>query len=250
MSSGKTSDKKQHKCHVAACRSTFRTINERSLHIDKKHGRKILCHYENCGAYLRPSSLNYHLKAIHEKELAKITCRECGESVAKYNYSKHLANCAPDESQASEEELGEEAESEESEESLSSCESEDIRPQIIRCPHKDCRSYFKPSSLNRHLKSVHEQKKKQCVNCGVEISFRSLRRHIERCVNNGNKKFMCTYESCGAVFTTKQNRSAHVSDVHRSPVKCPYDECNIFLKPRNLTKHVKLIHTPKGKQKH
>lgn len=112
----------------------------------------------------------------------------------------------------------------------------------IKCPRDSCDAYMKPTGLYQHIKTVHEKTKKPCPNCGKQILYVHLTRHIECCTSNGEKKFPCTFKNCDAAFATRCNRSLHICRVHKSPTKCPFDDCQSTLRPGNLPRHVKEVH--------
>lgn len=60
--------------------------------------------------------------------------------------------------------------------------------------------------------------------------------------NTFEKRFPCTVEDCRAVFHTAANLTRHEKAVHSDPIKCPFTDCNSFLKPKNLKVHIRQVH--------
>lgn len=116
----------------------------------------------------------------------------------------------------------------------------------ILCPVESCEVLLRPSSIYNHIRETHEGKigKVACSNCGKQVSERYIAQHKQRCTSDGtNKAFKCGVDDCQASFTVKRDLRVHVSVVHVStPVKCPYEGCNEFVKPASLRQHVIGIH--------
>jgi uncharacterized Zn-finger protein len=119
--------------------------------------------------------------------------------------------------------------------------------------------------LNRHIKSVHEEKKSfkcnicatnfaavhegkkafKCNNCGAAFSQKGdMNRHIES-VHEGKKSFKCNV--CDTAFFEKNKLNAHIKSVHKGkkPFKCNICDYTCSRK-LSLKRHVETFH--KGKK--
>lgn len=191
--------------------------------------------------YLKTSSFNKQINEILEQTVGKEQCTVCGKKTLKRNMSAHMKRCNI---KGRKNYLC----------MIGSCQSaftvkQDLFSHInkihvsrMKCPRDNCNVYIKPTGLTQHIKTVHEMAKKTCPNCGKQIPYVHLTRHIECCTSDGKKKFPCTFRNCDSSFATKSNRSLHISRVHKSPTKCPYDDCDATLRPANLPRHVKEVH--------
>lgn len=117
-----------------------------------------------------------------------------------------------------------------------------VHASPVKCPHKHCSSQIKPSSLIQHLKAVHEKVKKTCQHCKKQMSYVSFGAHVKRCTSDGERKFSCTFEGCKTKFATANDRSTHVSHVHKPRVKCLHKNCTVMIKRANLIEHLKTVH--------
>lgn len=111
---------------------------------------------------------------------------------------------------------------------------------LMKCPHKNCDSYITRYNLPRHIRSLHDNVKKTCENCGKQVT--NLKIHFERCPSDGEREFHCLFGDCKAAFTTKMYLSNHAKRVHLLPTKCPREDCDAYIQPINLSLHMKRVH--------
>lgn len=233
--------KKSHECFSKECDEKFETQRLRIIHIKTKHGGRILCPYENCGSTLRSTYFQNHVNRFHKKRDRRVQCVHCNKQISRHNITCHTKLCTSDTERKFECEI----EGCESmfmiKNNLTNHMSAVHRPPI-KCPHRSCESFIKPANLVEHLKSVHENVRKTCGNCGKSISYRFFKKHLELCTASRERKFQCTYSDCRGAFTTKRGRSSHVSKVHKLPVKCFWENCKILVKSSNLPRHIRNVH--------
>lgn len=172
---------------------------------------KVKCPYEDCNTYIKPNSLSNHRRLVHDK--IKKACENCGKLISYLNLKSHFKRCTSD---------GE---------------------KRFLCEYDGCSAAFATVQYRTvHMKVVHEKIKKTCKNCGKEISYMNFKSHTEKCTSDGEKRFPCTFPGCTNAFLTKYDRSVHISAIHRSPIKCPYENCSSYIKPVGLSQHIKLVH--------
>lgn len=103
-----------------------------------------------------------------------------------------------------------------------------------RKPSKNSRKSSKTASAKTYI---------LCEKCGRKISDSCLANHSEKCL--GIKKqttHQCSFEDCKAILSSKRSKERHENSVHKSPVKCPRENCNVLLKPAGIPRHLKLRH--------
>lgn len=162
-----------YECFDKGCITKFSNPGQRIIHVNVVHGGQIQCPHENCGSWLKTSSISYHLTFGHRRVLKNSLCRICRNQVTEYNFLRHfLQKCNLD------------------------SDSAEIENQ---------------SSNNKEDKI---RVKKRCKNCKGKFCARNFALHLQRCMSNGEKKFICTHEGCNARFATSQNRYLHNKSVH------------------------------------
>lgn len=230
--------KKVYACYNRNCMAKLKSIGELFIHINELHGGKVSCPYENCQSILNSSTIRKHINKIHEKK----SCEHCGEVIVKSKKLIHSCtnnklrnfHCSTENCKASFA----------SKLQLLSHVNKVHRLQI-KCHYKDCNSWIKPASLIAHIEAVHEKLKQTCQLCGKKISYKNFNAHKERCTNiNDEKKFPCTFNDCQEIFTSKYNRSSHITRKHKNklPIKCPRENCGAMMLRQYLTRHVKETH--------
>lgn len=118
-----------------------------------------------------------------------------------------------------------------------------VHGALVKCPREGCDRFFKPANLDKHITSVHETEEKvQCTACEKWFSKVRIEKHFEICSGKTERTFQCTYEGCTASFTSQKGLSQHFKQRHGSLVKCPYEDCDRFVKEGYLSKHIKDIH--------
>lgn len=179
---------------------------KRSNYHEKK--RKFHCKIKDCNiGFVSSSGLQRHCK--FKQRNFKYPCENCGKKVV--NLIDHQIGC-----------LG-------------------IAEGTFHCSFQDCKSiFFTRTNLKRHTKFVHEKLRLTCRNCGKQ--FAQLKSHLDACESVGDKKYRCTIKNCQSSFITKSRLYFHVVSVHTDPVKCPHEDCNVYMKPRSLKRHIEFYH--------
>ena len=99
--------------------------------------------------------------------------------------------------------------------------------------------------LNRHIKSVDEEKKSfKCNICAAGFATKSKLNGHTRSVHEGKKPFQCNI--CDARFSKKTDMSRHIESVHeeKKPFKC--NACDkTFYKKLDMKKHIESVHEGK-----
>lgn len=195
------------------------------------------CSVQDCeSSFFSKSGLKSHQKYVHER--IRFTCGNCGKEVV--NMRQHLQLCTKtDERQFHC--------------TLKNCSSSFqtnlglkthlrlVHMDSVKCPHKDCSTYVKPYVMLQHLKHVHDRSESHtCNNCGKWYLY--LKQHLAYCASDGVKKFLCHVDNCKASFVIKKYLNHHIRGVHTTPIKCPIKNCDKFMKPKNLVRHLKYIH--------
>lgn len=101
----------------------------------------------------------------------------------------------------------------------------------VKCPYENCDINLKPFSLKGHVERFHSNEKR------VDLFHEKCDKSVEL-----EKVFSCLHENCGAIFATNRRLLQHMRYVHQPPKKCPYEWCNIFVKPMNLRQHIIGVH--------
>ena len=99
----------------------------------------------------------------------------------------------------------------------------------------------KESSLEKHVKVVHEQTRHACENCDATFSQRqSLKNHVIL-VHEGIVPFPCP--NCEIGFVTKKRLSRHIQTVHEKTDRKQCSLCDhTFSTSGNLNAHISSIH--------
>lgn len=130
--------------------------------------------------------------------------------------------------------------------------SEDVQNGVqVTC--RNCRRKICYSSLNEHIQTCIKNEDMNQFPCGYKdckatFSSKFLRKrhrrffHKKADYRSTENKFSCLNEKCGAIFATRQYLHDHIKNVHQPAVKCPYQNCNRFVKPAGLNKHFKNCH--------
>lgn len=230
------SESETYECHAVNCTMKFETMHEMVIHINQEHGEG---HLQKDSTTLLESSSKF----IGKKLVYKESCDYCGRLFTKQNKHVHMLRC----SHAAEKTFICK---------IKMCQSSfalqidldrhvnKVHRALVKCKFKNCDAFLKPSSLDAHMKSVHEKIKETCLSCGKQVTYKNLKEHINRCISNGEKKFPCPYEDCKASFTTTGNRSAHINRSHKNtaPRKCPREDCDAMILRRSLFRHIKEVH--------
>ena len=125
---------------------------------------------------------------------------------------------------------------------------EDLVKELIdgnlrRCPH--CQVPKHKKSLNRHIRSVHQNVKLKCDQCGIQLtSMDMLRIHVTKVHEKGNRDHVqCSF--CEKTFIDKQKASFHETTIHgemvENPFQCPACDKTFKTKP-NMQRHVRAKH--------
>lgn len=234
-------EKRSCKCFAKECDEKFKNPCQRIIHVNAKHEGRIVCPYENCKTTMELIVFQKHVYRVHHKGDKQVPCVHCNKQILWPNITAHMKRCTSD---------GEKK----FKCTFEGCESmfitkkgvsnhmNAVHKSPVKCPHKSCESYIKPANLVEHLKSVHENLRKTCENCGKSIIYLCLKRHLESCMSNGERKFQCTYIGCKGAFTTKRGRSSHISLIHKPPIECPWENCEFYLSPNKLKYLKKYAH--------
>lgn len=112
-----------------------------------------------------------------------------------------------------------------------------VHSSPVKCPFADCNRMLKAYYVATHVKKVHEKAEEHCVDsvpaAPLEVGIEGTKDEIT---------FVCPFDGCKAAFAKKNFLDRHKHRVHVSPVKCPYENCEKFLKPSYLSSHIKNIH--------
>lgn len=228
-------------CLAEDCEVISKSVRKRVIHIDEAHEGQVLCPDENCGIFLKSSSVYQHINVAHGTNLHKESCKHCGKSISKQSISDHRKRCKNRGKEVFHCRFGNCRSSFAVEKDLFK-HLNVVHRSLIKCTEENCKSMLKPHNLAQHIKSVHNKVKEICQNCKKQIMYHNLKAHQERCTADGEKKFSCTLEGCEAKFATSVNRSHHLRTVHKATVKCPRDNCHASFRPRNLNQHIKQVH--------
>lgn len=228
-----------YECVAKDCKVKPKSLRK---HIDEAHGGEVSCSYEDCVATLKSTSIYRHINEFHKKKGGKEPCLRCGKEMLKRNLPDHIKRCEKDGTKnfpctvencklvfAMKRDL------------LNHVDVVHESPSTL-CPIKDCNSLVRRRALVRHVKAMHINAKETCNHCKKEISYGNLTKHVERCLSDGKRKFSCTFPDCKSMFTTNINRLHHERQRHQSIIRCPRDNCRLFLHPRSLYKHMKQFH--------
>lgn len=230
---------KKYPCSIEDCESLFATKLQVRSHVTTVHKSLIKCPILECDKFIKPCSLKSHMKGIHDKPMQP--CSNCGLLIKNSYFSEHFEKCT---SGGIRKHVC----------SIENCESSfftksQLRMHVslthvstIKCPYKHCDSILKPVSLSAHMKSIHEKKKISCKNCGKSFSSGYFAKHFEKCSSDGVRKFFCSMKNCEASFVLEFHLQAHISQVHKSSIKCPYENCDASMKPYLLKRHMKTVH--------
>lgn len=253
---------KKYFCPVDDCLASFSSKPSLNSHKHEFHGPKVKCPYEDCPSYLKRYYLATHVKKVHDKQ--KIPCSNCQKLIMHYKFKKHKEICGQEKELCTH--CGRDVPSIRLQKHLQLCHMGKLRCEIggcnssfieekhlkehvtnvhalpIKCPYENCDTLLKPLNLKDHIKAIHEKVKGICDNCGKEVTLRQLKQHLQRCANDGTKNVCCEVEGCEATFIDQRTMAAHVFKVHQDPVKCPYDDCGVYMKPNSLSRHLKSVH--------
>ena len=105
------------------------------------------------------------------------------------------------------------------------------------CSH--CKKKFLGQNvMNKHVQSVHLEKKTNCPDCKRDFSINYLRTHIKEFHGCGAVKKPCS--QCGKKFGIS-NLVRHIRQVHNNEsITCP--DCGKAIAYSNLKKHMKAVH--------
>lgn len=161
-------------CTVENCNSSFKSKSGVTDHVRRVHSQPLKCPLEDCDAYVKPRGMSVHIRRVHNR--IKVACKRCGKHV--FNLRYHLDICTSDGVKRFFCQVN-------------NCKAMFISKHYlamhvrgthaapIKCPHKNCDAFLKPSSLIPHLKSIHEGVRKTCQYCGG--CFKALRKHKQKC---------------------------------------------------------------------
>lgn len=264
----KFNENKNYRCAVGGCKASYSKKKNLIQHEKDVHGPvSVKCPNENCDKYIKPIYLKKHIEVVHEGKKEhfcskdgctmafarkqaldrhekfghdnhKHKCDKCGLSVT--DLERHLKFCTSEKKFYC---TTENCESSFATQSNLNSHLRRVHKDRMRCPREGCDSYVKPQSLATHFRLVHEHKKKArrlCVNCGQR--FANLWVHQRICTSDGNKKFRCSVGNCAASFIDESYLHKHISRTHVAAVKCPKDDCNVYIKKTNVDSHLKYVH--------
>lgn len=229
-------------CSVKECGKNFETRRERNDHIKLRHDNCVPCPHDNCLKRLKSSSFDLHIRMVHEKRYPNIPCSECGKIVNKRAMYEHVARCIsggvkkftcthPDCASAFTTPRG------------LSDHNRNVHKPRLPCPVKSCDAKVRPTYLSSHIKLFHSDYKRTCKKCGKVLSPMGLTPHMKICQVTAKKTFRCTHGDCKATFAYEKYRSLHVKNMHLvTPVNCPYENCQVLVKPKNMNSHIKSVH--------
>lgn len=114
--------KKDFKCGMENCESSFESKGDLKVHMIKIHYEKKIC--ENCGQYIPRKSFDAHFEFCTKKYKFPCTFEDCKVSCAtKVDMAYHVSK---------------------------------MHEALIKCPHDLCNMYVKSYLLKVHMKSFHE----------------------------------------------------------------------------------------------
>ena len=120
-------------------------------------------------------------------------------------------------------------------------ETKSINEGKLEC--STCNKCFsEKQSLNRHIQSVHENKKTlECTSCMKRFSrMDHLKLHIA-CVHDNKKEFMCLI--CKKGFSRKDKLNNHILLVHEKEKSYQCDTCKCFFSTKqHLKRHIEIVH--------
>ena len=113
------------------------------------------------------------------------------------------------------------------------------------CMCETCGGIFtKKSNLRKHVQSVHEGAKFECLECGKSYKwYATLHEHRRCCHSTNNEKSSSTIcPFCGKVFPNVFMLKRHEHDLHRQGVtNCR--KCSLsFESPKEYRKHCNKVH--------
>lgn len=114
---------------------------------------------------------------------------------------------------------------------------------LKKCHYKGCGETVKSDNFQTHVKLFHwGQYHVRCKNCKKFFNNTNITRHYEKCTSDGIKRYACPIGDCKSAFTHRRLVKIHQHTVHAEKIKCPYPDCNVFLKPVCVRGHVNLVH--------
>lgn len=153
--------------HNRTCHSNFARLakscdSDESSSIDDddwdeqmiKNNQRILvpCTFKGCEMTMKKSSLPQHIRNIHER--LEILCSRCGKKIIEQLYDSHQKICKDDA------EYKYKCTVKGCKKAFATAKDRSSHKRIHRlpipCPHKDCDSVLKPSSLSKHIRVMHK----------------------------------------------------------------------------------------------
>lgn len=176
-------EEKIFQCPVDNCKSRFTTKHYLYIHTSRVHTEPVKCPFDDCNKFLKPISVNHHIKSFHQKVRKK--CDNCGKLVMWSYFKTHHEKC------------------------------QSVGQRNFKCSFEGCEAAF-TSEHNRysHMKSVHEKIKKLCKYCGKRISSKNISKHYKICPGNGVRRYPCPAADCDAEFTTNSYLIRHAKRAH------------------------------------
>lgn len=221
-------------CTEENCDATFSTSFGLKTHMSRMHEppSRIKCPREDCDFYVKPQELQSHIANCHVKR--QIVAPELTSATwqARHNVKDpeiRKAHCTEPGCGASFRTK-----------KLLNRHRRYVHMEPVKCPEENCQAMVKPRRLRIHIMEVHGEEKQPCEKCGKEFTVERLKRHSRICDPSGGLK--CSKEGCGATFITTKGLKAHEENVHSAAEKCPYKDCNVFIKLCNLRRHIVAVH--------
>lgn len=206
-------------CSFEGCNKVFADKRKRNQHLRNIHKATVVkCPYEGCDKVFKHRNLSQHIDRIHKN--VRVQCPTCEKGISKHCISKHKKICKG---------------------------KDCLRNQSdsrVKCPYEGCDKIMKKKSLNVHIDCIHKKIMERCTICDKLLSKSGISQHYKICNIKREKNIPCTRVGCNKVFATDKYRREHERNVHvdDSSIKCPRIGCNIFVRPRNLKRHLDNMH--------
>lgn len=123
------------------------------------------------------------------------------------------------------------------------------RAKTIACPYKDCgKTFSRNVRLQEHIRSHTGERPFKCAFCTKDFLRDSHLKHHLTSAHSDERKYGCTWPTCGKRFATGTRLRRHVqAHEGREKYRCRgYNGCDkTFRKHETLKKHVLIVHEHK-----
>lgn len=171
---------RKYKCSMENCNSRFRLASDVKSHIWRVHRNPIPCPYDGCDSMVNPIRMEQHIKYVHDKR--QIQCQQCNKVIMESSLHCHLKTCNGEARFPCH---------------VKGCTSkfknsternqhlDEVHKSAFSCTYPDCEKIFMRQSVyRRHVRMIHTDPVKTCLNCNKEFRSSYMYKHNKVCKPN------------------------------------------------------------------